>query len=149
MNHSTYLKTAAFCSFAIALLHVAIMIGGGEWYVFFGAGQEMARLDESGSWYPKIVTSLITVIFIIWGCYALSAAGSIKKLPFLRTVILSISGILILRGISGFVLPFTSTHPSILQNSIPFWMITSTISLIIGALFLMGLVKEKRVVEHT
>ncbi|MBO6794137.1 MAG: hypothetical protein JJ895_09505 [Balneolaceae bacterium] len=140
MNPVLYLKTAAICSFSIALLHVAIMIVGGEWYVFFGAGQEMARLDETGSWYPKIVNSVIAVIFSIWGCYALSAAGMIKKLPFLRTVILSISGILILRGISGFILPFTSTHPFILQNSIPFWMITSVISTLLGLLFLLGLI---------
>lgn len=143
MNPKLYLKTAAICSFSIAFLHVAVMIGGGEWYVFFGAGQEMARLDESGSWYPKIVTSLIAIIFSIWGYYALSAAGMIKKLPFLRTVIFSISGILILRGISGLILPFTSTHPFILQNSLLFWIITSTISLILGALFLMGLLKER------
>ena len=140
MNPVLYLKTAAICSFSIALLHVAVMIGGGEWYVIFGAGEEMARLDESGSWYPKIVTSLITVIFSIWGYYALSAAGMIKKLPFLRTVILSISGILILRGISGFVLPFTSSHPFILQNSLLFWIITSVISTLLGLLFLLGLI---------
>lgn len=140
MNPVLYLKTAAICSFSIALLHVAVMIGGGEWYVIFGAGEEMARLDESGSWYPKIVTSLITVIFTIWGFYALSAAEIIKRLPFLRTVIFSISGILILRGISGFVLPFTSSHPFILQNSLLFWIITSVISTLLGLLFLLGLI---------
>ena len=39
-----YLVAGGIMSGLFALLHVAIIIGGPEWYLFFGAGQEMADM---------------------------------------------------------------------------------------------------------
>jgi hypothetical protein len=38
-------------SAAAALLHIAVIVGGAEWYRFFGAGEGMARLAERGGYF--------------------------------------------------------------------------------------------------
>lgn len=144
MRKNTSLKIAAIGCFIIAITHVGIAIVGGDWYVFFGAGQEMADMDASGSLYPFTLTMLIAIVFSIWGSYAISAAGEIRRLPLQKTALGIISAILLLRGMSGFILPFVSNHPFILQNSISFWIITSTISTGMVGLFLMGFIGPKK-----
>lgn len=54
MSHagSNFLIIAAALSALAALAHVGVVIGGPAWYRFFGAGEGMAQLAESGSWYP-------------------------------------------------------------------------------------------------
>ncbi len=49
MKGRALLTVAASLSFIAAALHVAIIFGGGDWYRFFGAGEAMASLAESGS----------------------------------------------------------------------------------------------------
>ena len=58
-----------------ALLHVLIVFGGGPWYRFFGAGEEMARLSEAGHWWPPLLTTGIALVLALWALYALAAGG--------------------------------------------------------------------------
>jgi hypothetical protein len=58
-----------------SLLHVGIILGGPDWYRFFGAGERMARLAARGSAYPTAVTAAIAAILAVWMLYALSARG--------------------------------------------------------------------------
>ena len=72
-----------FCAIA-ALLHLATIIGGPDFYRFMGAGEGMAQMAEDGLVYPTIVTSIIALILFIWSAYAFSGAGLIKRLPLLK-----------------------------------------------------------------
>ena len=67
-----------------ALLHIAIIIGGPQWYRFFGAGEEIASMAEQGSWYPAVLTFGIAVVLFIWAFYAFSGAGLIRRFPLLK-----------------------------------------------------------------
>lgn len=49
MNGSHQLVIAGSMSFISSLLHIAIILGGPDWYRFFGAGEQMAKMTESGS----------------------------------------------------------------------------------------------------
>src|SRR5690606_39322494 len=80
--HSTgnkYLLAAAICCFAAALAHLGCIVFGGDWYRFFGAGEQMARMAEQGLWYPTIVTSVIVMALLVWALYGLSGAGAIRS----------------------------------------------------------------------
>ena len=57
MSASTnkWLIGAALMSLAASLAHIGAILGGGDWYRFFGAGEQMARLAEAGSPRPAIV----------------------------------------------------------------------------------------------
>jgi hypothetical protein len=86
-------------SLLAALLHVACIFGGGDWYRFFGAGEELARADEAGLWMPAILTACIALILSLWAAYAFSGAGLVRRLPLLRTGLAVISAIYLMRGL--------------------------------------------------
>ncbi|MBQ4857285.1 hypothetical protein [Pseudoalteromonas sp. MMG007] len=140
MNNKT-LYTAGILSFIASFLHVACIFGGPDWYRFLGAGEQMAQLAEQGSTYPTYVTLAISVIIAIWGLYALSGAGVILKLPLLKTALVLITAIYLVRGIAGLIIPFLTTSQIIHHNSIQFWIISSIICCIYGLFYLFGSVK--------
>lgn len=98
-----WLVIGGWLSIMAAVLHVACIFGGGDWYRFFGAGEEMARADEAGSWAPAIITMGIAIMLMLWAAYAFSGAGLIRQLPLLRTALVVISAIYLLRGL--FIIP--------------------------------------------
>lgn len=96
---SKSLAVGGILSVIASLLHVAVILGGGDWYRFFGAGEGMASLAEAGSLTPALVTSGIAAVLFVWGLYAFSGAGLIRRLPFLRVGLVLISAIYLLRGL--------------------------------------------------
>jgi hypothetical protein len=98
-KRNIWLIVGGWLSVAAALLHVACIFGGGDWYRFFGAGEELARADEAGSWMPAILTSGIALVLLIWAAYAFAGAGLFRRLPLMRTALLIITAIYLLRGI--------------------------------------------------
>lgn len=133
--HSTnkYLIAAAICCFAAALAHLGCIVFGGDWYRFFGAGEQMARMAEQELWYPTIVTSVIVFTLLVWSVYALSGAGVIKRLPLTKLALVLIAGIFLFRGVS-----FIGLMPIFPENSLTFWLVSSGICLFIGSLFAVG-----------
>jgi hypothetical protein len=119
-------------SFLIAVLHLALVFKP-QWYRHFGAA-ELAQLHKQGSLFTVLVTSGLALMFVAWGAYALSGAGVIRQLPLMRTVLIAIGAIYILRGLllpSELVKVLTSGHPF---RSVVF----STGSLVAGLLYLFG-----------
>ena len=94
----TGLIAGATGSFAIALLHVVIILLGAPGYLYFGAAS-LARQAERGSFAPALMTAALTFVFLIWGAYALSGAGVLAPFPFLRTVLTVVTLIYLLRGL--------------------------------------------------
>ena len=131
---NTYLLTGASLSATAALLHLGCIAFGPSWYRFFGAGERMAQLAAAGDIFPTLVTAGIAVVLTLWSLYALSGAGVILRLPLLRTGLCVITGIYLLRGISGFWL--AAMAPG--ERSVAFWCWSSVICLAIGALYLLG-----------
>ncbi|RUO29565.1 hypothetical protein [Aliidiomarina soli] len=137
--HSTnkYLMAAAvFCALA-ALGHLGCILFGGDWYRFFGAGEQMARMSEEGHWYPAAVTSVIVIVLALWSFYALSGAGVIRRLPLLRTALCIIACIFLFRGVS-----FVALMPMFPENSLTFWVLSSALCLTIGICFAVGTYQE-------
>ena len=129
-----FLKLAAVSTSCVALLHLGCIVFGAPWYRFLGAGEQMALMAEAGSHQPTIVTSVLVFIFVIWTAYALSGAGVIRKLPLLHPVLIAITTILLLRGVG-----FYFIMPMFPDNSLMFWFISSSICLLLGLLYALGL----------
>lgn len=102
----------------------------------------MAKLAESGSVRPTLITLGIAALLFVWGLYALSGAGVVFRLPQLRLGLSLIAFIYLARGIAGFVLPFISKNPLIAQNSITFWLVSSSICCVFGLFYLFGTVNS-------
>jgi hypothetical protein len=133
-TRNAFLIAGAALSALAAVLHLGCIVFGASWFRFFGAGERMAQLASAGSWYPTIVTAAIAATLAIWSLYALSGAGVVPKLPFVRLILCVITGLYLLRGIAGLPLVVFS-----LGRSTAFWWWSSAICLIIGGVHMVGL----------
>jgi hypothetical protein len=131
---NTLLIIGAALSALAALLHVGCILFGASWYRFFGAGERMARMAAAGDWYPAILTSGIVAILSCWSLYALSGAGVIRRLPFLRSALCVVTGAYMFRAVA--FAPFYRYFPG---NGSTFWLWSSAICFVIGLVHLVGL----------
>ena len=99
MKRNWWLIVGGSLSAAAALTHLAIIAGGPDWYRFFGAGEAMARAAERGSPVPAVITLGIAAVLAAWAVYAFAGAGLIPRLPLMRTALVLISAIYLLRGL--------------------------------------------------
>ena len=120
-------------SVAASLLHIACIIGGPDWYRFFGAGEAMATMAEQGSMTPTLLTLGIAAILAIWAAYAFSGAGLLPRLPLLRTGLVVISAIYLLRGLA--LIPALLINGA---NVMPFVLWSSLIVLVYGLAYAVG-----------
>jgi len=129
-----FLIAGASLSGAAAVLHLGCIVFGAPWYRFLGAGEQMAQLDLAGHWYPKTITLFIAAVLTVWALYALSGAGLIRRLPFVRTVLCAITAIYLLRAVA--FVPLQNYFPG---NSEIFWAVSSGICFVIGIAHALGL----------
>jgi hypothetical protein len=93
------LKLAGVMSSLVAALHVYIIVQGGPAYRHFGAGERMARLAEQGSAMPALLTAGSALVFAVWAAYAFSGAAMLPRAPFLRTGLILIGAVYVVRGV--------------------------------------------------
>lgn len=139
MNFSILLTTAGVFSAIASILHLTIIVRGPDWYRLFGAGEHMAQLAEKKSIKPALITVAIAVVLAVWACYAWSGAGLLPELPLLKTGLIVITSIYLLRGLLGLAAPLFPNHPVVQENSKTFWFLSSVVCCLIGFVHLLGL----------
>ena len=133
MVGNKWLIAGGTLSLVAANLHLAVIAGGGPWYRFFGAGEEMARAAERGSLAPALMTFGIAAVLAVWALYAFSGAGLIRRLPLLRTALIVISGVYLLRGLA--LVPLLVLRPDLVGT---FEVVSSLIVLAYGLAYAIG-----------
>ena len=98
MPRNNWLIAGGVLSAAASALHLLCIVGGGDWYRFFGAGEAMAQAAERGEAYPALLTLAIAVVLATWAAYAFAGARLIRRLPLMRTALVAITAIYLLRG---------------------------------------------------
>jgi len=105
MTHrNPWLLAAAGANALAALLHLACIAFGAQWYRAMGAGEAMAQMAERGDWTPAVAAAGIACVLSTWSLYALSGAGAIRRLPLLRPALWAITGVYLLRGGVGLLI---------------------------------------------
>ncbi|MEN7343355.1 MAG: hypothetical protein AAAFM81_10450 [Pseudomonadota bacterium] len=127
------LSLAGLLTIVAVLLHVGCIFFDASWYRFMGAGEQMAQIVERGETYPTIVTSVVTLVLLVWAAYAFSGAGKILQLPLLRTGLVVIATILLARGLGFYFI--MAAFPG---NSLTFWIVSSSICVVLGLLYALG-----------
>ncbi len=131
-----WLVAGGCLSMAAALLHLAVIVGGPDWYRFFGAGEAMALAAERGSPMPALVTLGISILLSVWAAYAFAGAGVIRRLPLIRTALVLISAIYLARGLV--LLPMLIFYPHALSKIGGFDIWSSIIVLVFGIAYAIG-----------
>lgn len=142
--HNPYLTLAGVLSSGAAILHLAIIVGGPDWYRFFGAGEQMAMLAEQGSSYPAKITLAIAAVLALWALYALSGAGVIRRLSLLRWALVLITTIYLVRGLGGLLVALMPTLLQQTQLSFSFMLCSSLICSGYGIAHLVGVYRNWR-----
>lgn len=132
---SKVMFSAAVACFLIALFHLLVMMIGAPMYHFIDAS-ELANLSLRGSGVPSILMFVLSLIFSIFGFYALSACDMLIRLPKTRFMVVFIGVLFLLRG--SFVFLFITLYltQSAIQNLNEVFF--SLIALFIGCLFIIG-----------
>ena len=130
------LLVAGAGSLAAGVAHLACIVGGPDWYRFFGAGEGMARAVEQGRWQPHVMTAVIAIVLFGWAWFAFAAAGQMPRPPLLRIGLIAITLVLLLRAAAAFV-------PGVwrAEHTPTFIIVSSLIVLVLGLAFLIGTIK--------
>lgn len=133
MQRNGWLITGGGLSAIAAALHLAIIAGGPDWYRFFGAGEGMARAAERGDLAPTLITLGLAAVLAVWAAYAFAGAGLLPRLPLMRTALVLITAVYLLRGLV--LLPVLLLKPQ-LVDAFAVW--SSLIVLVYGAAYALG-----------
>jgi hypothetical protein len=110
-----------------------------SWALYFGAGEDVT----SKIWLLYLSGFFVAIVFVIFALYAFSAAGKYRYLPFLKTVLITISIIFLLRGF--FVIPEVLSNAGVIETGQYYpiqAVISSGVSLYFGMLYLVGTIKS-------
>ncbi len=97
-TRNPWLVVGGSLSLAASALHIGCVFGGPDWYRFFGAGEAMVQAAERGEAYPTLVTLGIAAMLGLWAAYAFAGAGLIRRVPLMRTALVAITAIYLVRG---------------------------------------------------
>lgn len=128
-----FLLLAGVGSIAAALAHLVCIAGGPDWYRFMGAGEDIARAVEQGRWQPHAMTLGISAILFGWAWFAFAAAGKLPHPPLLRTGLIAITVVLLLRAAAAFLPGLWRA-----EHTLTFIIVSSLIVLVLGLAFLIG-----------
>jgi hypothetical protein len=126
-----WLVVGGVLSAVAAVIHLAAIVGGPAWYRFFGAGEEIAAAAARGSPVPGLMTLGIATVLLIWSAYAFAGAGLVRRLPLMRTALVLISAIYLLRGLV--------LAPALMQGEVDsFTLWSSLVVLVYGLAYAIG-----------
>lgn len=128
------LLAGGVCSLALAALHVLVLVIGGPAYIYFGRA-DLAETARRGSLYPPLATLVVAITLTVWGLYAYSGAGLVRRLPLLRTGLVMIACVYTLRGL---VLFLDAARWFVGEHYPPRQAVFSAASLAIGLCYAIG-----------
>jgi len=95
---SRALRIGGWANMAIAAAHVIGLIWAWPMFRAVGIEEEMRALAAEGAALPYVLTVIVAAAFLVFGLYALSGVGDMRRLPLLRAGLAFIAAIYILRG---------------------------------------------------
>lgn len=116
-----------------SIAHLACIALGAPAYRFMGAGERMACAAAAGKIKPTLITLAIASILLVWALYAFSGAGIAPRLPFTQVALLLISAVFLARAVA-----FPLMRSVFPENSTTFWLVSSSICLVLGVLYAVG-----------
>lgn len=128
-----WLIAGGILSLLASLAHIGCILFGAAWFRFFGAPEPLIVAYEGGAMGLVWMTVAIAVILAFWAAYAFSGAGTIRRLPLLRTGLVVIAAIYLARGAVLFPSLAMAPYP---RSGFDIW--SSAIVLVYGLTYAIG-----------
>jgi len=128
-----FLLTVAGIAVVTAVAHMSCIILGESCFRAQLAPEAIVQSAIEGSWIAPVGTTLVSVLFVVVACYAVSAAKLIKRLPLLKLAVFTISGLCLLRGLA--TLPIAHLHT---DKITVFVIVAGLLWFLSGALLISG-----------
>lgn len=92
------LKAVGWANLTIAAAHVIGLIWAWSMFAAVGIEADMRELASQGAALPYVLTLITAAAFVVFGLYGLAGAGELRRLPLLRTGLVAIAAIYVLRA---------------------------------------------------
>ena len=135
---SKLLISAGVIASASAIWHLLCIIGGPSWFAFARAPQPIIDSAVQGTLLAPIGTVIVAGLMFACSVFAFSAVGLIRKLPLLRSALITITLLCTLRGLIAIPTFVTPSGFDIWQ------IVASTIWFYVGICFLVGSIEQYR-----
>jgi len=134
-NSRRLLIIAGALSCAVALFQLVITFSI-PWSLYFGAPRKIVS-NPPLLYVSGVVAALF---FLVFGLYALSGAGAIRRMPLVRTGLIMVTVLYVLRGlllVPEVLAYMYNPHASMVIPHQALW--SSVVSLVIGIVYLVGI----------
>jgi hypothetical protein len=132
---SKFLITGGVIAAATAAWHLLCIVGGPSWYAFARAPGIVIHSAKQGTLLAPISTAVIAGLMFTCTAYAFSGAGLIKKMPLLKSALVTIAFICLVRALI--------TVPYLISSRLDIWeLVASSGWFFVGVCFLMGALEQ-------
>lgn len=133
---SKLLISAGVIASASAIWHLLCIVGGPSWFAFARAPQQIIESAQQGTMLAPIGTIVVAILMFACTVFAFSAVGLIRKVPLLKSALITISLLCILRALIAIPTLYNSIGLDIWQ------IVASTVWLYVGICFLAGSIEQ-------
>ena len=135
---SKFLMSAGVIASASAIWHLLCILGGPSWFVFARAPQPIIDSAHQGTLLAPLCTIVVAALMFSCSIFAFSAVGLLRKVPLLKTALVTIAILCTLRGLIA--IP-SFTH----ANGLDVWQIVaSTVWFYVGLCFIVSSIEQFR-----
>ncbi len=135
---SKLLISAGVIASGAAIWHILCIFGGPSWFAFARAPQKIIDSAQQGTMIAPIGTVIVSSLMFACTVFAFSAAGLIRKVPLLKSALITIAILCTLRGLIAIPMCVTSTGSDIWQ------IVASTVWFYVGICFFAGSIEQYR-----
>jgi hypothetical protein len=133
---SKLLMSAGVIAAASAIWHLLCIVGGPSWFAFARAPQQIIDSAQQGTLLAPLGTIVVAALMFACTVFSFSAAGLIRKVPLLKSALMTISLLCIVRGLIAIPILVTPTGLDIWE------VIASSVWLYVGICFLAGSIEQ-------
>lgn len=135
-NKEILLLIGGGISAVAATWHLLMIFGGPSWYAFARAPEYIVESAKEGTLVAPIGAIAIATLMFVCTLYSFSGAGLIRKVPLLKSALLTISLLCLIRGV--YISPlFFKMHILGVWHSV-----ASSVWFFVGVCFLAGFLKQ-------
>jgi len=133
---SKLLISAGVIASVSAVWHILCIFGGPSWFAFARAPQQIIDSAQQGTLLAPIGTLIVAGLMFLCTVSAFSAVGLIRKVPLIKSALITITILCTLRGLIAIPMLVTSTGLDLWE------IIASTVWLYVGICFALGSLEQ-------